>query len=187
MARFARIVVPGLFHHVVHRAKPRATLFRDQTDYARYQELLKQNCAKYDVDVAAFCFMPDHVHAVLVPRNARGLSRAVGETGRLYARYRGLGGAQLWQGRFHSCPLDEEHAKTAIAYVLANPERARLSAWPWVFPDNVPYSATPQQIEMVRKSTNTGRPAGSPEFYARLEYDIGRPLSPRKRGRRAKW
>ena len=42
-------------------------------------------------------------------------------------------------------------------------------------------------IDTIRRSTKTGRPAGSPEFYVRLEYDIGRSLTPRRRGRKAKW
>jgi putative transposase len=184
MARVARIVIPGLPHHIVHRAKPEAQLFRDEIDYARYQDLLRHNCALYAVDLRAFCLMPDHVHAVMAPTTAQGLSRAIGETGRLYTRYRG---ADLWRGRFQSCPLDDAHGEAAIAYVRGNPGRLRLGPWPWRYPEGATDEASAQQIEAIRKSTRTGRPAGSPEFYARLEYDLGRRLSPRKRGRKAKW
>src|SRR5437764_4435461 len=187
MARLARIVVPGLSHHVVHRARPGVALFRDQTDYTRFEELLRRNCALYDAELEAYCLMPDHVHLVLLPRSTQALARSIGETGRLYGRCRGLGAAQLWHGRFRSCPLDEEHAKAAIAYVAANAGRARLGAWRWQYPDRSPFAVTERQIEAIRKSTRTGRPAGSSEFYSRLEYDIGRSLSPRKRGRKAKW
>jgi putative transposase len=187
MARFARIVVPGLPHHAVHRARPEITLFRDPADFARYQELLRQNCTRYGVEIKAFCLMPDHVHAVLLPQTAEGLSRAIGETGRLYARYRGLGGAQLWRGRFQSCPLDDEHAHAAIAYVAGNTERARISPWPWQYPQSAPDTPSTHCINTIRMATKTGRPAGSSEFYSRIEYDIGRSLMPRRRGRRAKW
>jgi putative transposase len=187
MARLARVVIPGLPHHAVHRAHPDVRLFRDQTDYARYQALLEQNCSRYKVELKAFCLMPDHVHLVLIPKSTDGLSRAVGETGRLYARGRGMGGAKLWRGRFQSCSLDKEHATAAIAYVVNNPIRARLGAWPWRSPKSVKSEASPHEIELIQKATKTGRPAGSPEFYARLEYDIGRALSPKKRGRKSKW
>jgi putative transposase len=187
MARLARIVVPGIPHHAVHRARPRTALFRDEVDYRCYQELLRLNCSRYEVELRSFCLMPDHIHAVLVPQAARGLSRAIGETDRLYARQRGLGEAQLWRGRFQSCPLDEEHAQAAIVYVVQNPDRARLDAWPWVYPQRAHSSASVRAIDTIRRSTKTGRPAGSPEFYVRLEYDIGRSLTPRRRGRKAKW
>jgi len=34
---------------------------------------------------------------------------------------------RLWQGRFFSCPLDEEHLWTAVRYVERNPVRAGLA------------------------------------------------------------
>ena len=187
MARLARIVVPGLSHHVVHRARPDVVLFRDQTEYARFEELLKENCLRYGAELGAYCLMPDHVHIVLLPRTTEALARSIGETGRLYTRYRGLGGAQLWQGRFRSCPLDEDYVKPAVAYVTANPVRARLGAWKWSYPARTKATASAEQIETIRRSTRSGRPAGSAEFYTRLEYDLGRSLAPKKRGRRAKW
>jgi putative transposase len=33
---------------------------------------------------------------------------------------------RLWQGRYFSCPLDEEHAWAAIRYVERNPVQARM-------------------------------------------------------------
>jgi len=33
-------------------------------------------------------------------------------------------GGRLWQGRFFSCPLDEEHLWAAVRYVERNPVRA---------------------------------------------------------------
>jgi putative transposase len=187
MARLARIVIPGLPHHVVHRAHERARLFRDDVDYARYRELLLHNCEHYGVGLSAFCLMPDHVHVVAVPPTREALSRAIGETGRLYARYRGQGDMEIWRSRFQSCPLDELHAKAAIAYVARNPDRAKFAAWRWRHPKSARAPAFEAEIETVRRSTRTGRPAGSAEFCTRLEYEIGRPLSPRKRGRKAKW
>ncbi len=40
-------------------------------------------------------------------------------------RTRGVSG-RLWQGRFFSCPLDEEHLWSAVRYVERNPVRAGL-------------------------------------------------------------
>ena len=44
MARLARIVIPGLPHHVTERGTGRArTFFRDE-DYVLYRDLLAESC-----------------------------------------------------------------------------------------------------------------------------------------------
>ena len=60
--------------------------------------------------------MPNHVHLILVPATADGLACAIGETHRQYtgfvnARQRWTG--HLFQGRFSSVVLDEEHLMLA--------------------------------------------------------------------------
>jgi len=47
--------------------------------------------------------------------------------------------------------------------------------------------AEPEELAAIRalqRGTFTGRPVGSPEFVARLEEELGRPLAPRKGGRK---
>ena len=41
-------------------------------------------------------------------------------------------------------------------------------------------------MRMVRERTRTGRPRGPPEFVERLAKLLGRPLAPKKRGRKPK-
>ena len=86
----------------------------------------------------AYCLMPNHVHLILTPARADGLSRAVGEahrrfTGYVNARARETG--HLFQGRFGCVAMDETHCLNAVRYLAFNPVRARLSAapgdWPW--------------------------------------------------------
>ena len=40
----------------------------------------------------------------------------------------------LFQGRFFSCPLDEQHGLAAIRYVERNPVRAGLVEEAWEYP-----------------------------------------------------
>lgn len=138
MARLARIVVPGLPHHVTQRGNRRQKIFFADGDYALYRDLLGERCRKAGVAVWAYCLMPNHVHLILVPATADGLARALGETHRRYtgfvnARLRVTG--HLFQGRFGSVVLDEPHLLTAARYVALNPVRARLTRlardWPW--------------------------------------------------------
>jgi putative transposase len=190
VARLARIVIPGVPHHVVQRVRSRLVLFADEADYAEYRDILLRNLR--GVDLVAACLMPDHVHLIAVPRAADALARMLGETRRLFARYKGLGSQGLWRGRYQSCPLDEAHAKAALAYVNFNPVRAGLvgapAQWPWLMGEtHLDGPADERQIETIRRATRTGRPAGDADFLARIEYELGRSLKPKQRGRKARW
>lgn len=138
MARLARIVVPGLPHHVTQRGNRRLETFFGDDDYAVYRDLLAEHCAAAAVAVWAYCLMPNHVHLILVPSDEDGLRRALGEAHRRYTRHvnfrQGWRG-HLWQERFHSFPMDEAHLRAAARYVELNPVRAGLAArpedWRW--------------------------------------------------------
>lgn len=80
MARLARIVVPGLPHHVTQRGNRREPIFFEDGDHEIYLDLLAQQTLKAGVAVWAYCLMPNHVHLILKPTRADDLGRAVGET-----------------------------------------------------------------------------------------------------------
>jgi putative transposase len=138
MPRLARVVVPGLPHHVLQRGNRRQRTFFARSDYEYYLELLREWAGKRGVSVWAYCLMPNHVHLVLVPQERESLAAAMGEVHRRYTRminfrkhWRGF----LWQGRFNSFPMDEPHLLAALRYVHLNPLRARiveqLDDWPY--------------------------------------------------------
>lgn len=138
MPRLARVVVPGLPHHVTQRGVRRLDTFFGDADYEAYRRLLARYCERAEVAVWAYCLMPNHVHLILVPAGGDGLRRALAETHRRYtaminlrAEWRG----HLWQERFHSFVMDEGHLLAAARYVELNPVRAGLAAtaadWPW--------------------------------------------------------
>ena len=79
MPRLARLVVPGLPHHVTQRGNRRQQTFFHDEDYAAYVELMAQWCGERGVEVWAYCLMPNHVHLIAVPRSEDALGRAVGE------------------------------------------------------------------------------------------------------------
>jgi putative transposase len=138
MARIARIVVPTLPHHVTQRGNRRQPIFFEEGDYALYRDLLAERCERGGVACWAYCLMPNHVHLVLVPTTEDGLASALGETHRRYtsfinARARWTG--HLFQGRFGSAVMDEEHLLAATRYISLNPVRAglarRAADWRW--------------------------------------------------------
>ncbi len=133
MARLARIVVPGLPHHITQRGNRRQQTFFAEEDYQYYLELLEEWCAKAGVEIWAYCLMLNHVHLVAVPQNPDSLRLGIGETHRRYTRhinYDKNWKGYLWQGRFASFPMDEHYLLAAARYVELNPVRAALAAKP---------------------------------------------------------
>jgi putative transposase len=138
MARLARIVIPGLPHHVTQRGNGRARTFFSNANYALYRDMLAESCRAADVEVWAWCLMPNHVHLILAPSDADGLRRALAP---VHRRYAGIIHAErkrtghFWQGRFGAVVMDEDHLAAALRYVSLNPVRARLVAraqeWRW--------------------------------------------------------
>jgi putative transposase len=133
MARLARVIVPGLPHHITQRGNRRQPTFFCDEDYQCYLELMGQSCSAHQVEIWAYCLMPNHVHLIAVPQSADGLRRAIGEAHRRYTRmvnFRERWRGHLWQGRFASFVLDEPYLLTAVRYVELNPVRAGLLSAP---------------------------------------------------------
>ncbi len=51
MARLARVVVPGIAHHVTQRGNRRMETFFSTNDYKLYRGLLAGNCTRAGVSV----------------------------------------------------------------------------------------------------------------------------------------
>jgi putative transposase len=214
----ARVVIPGVPHHVTQRGNRGEDVFSGDADRRRYLALLGEYGAKHGLAVQAYCLMTNHVHLVVVPETADSLSATLKPVHLRHAqelnRRLNIIGI-LWQGRFHSTPLDEKHFWAAVRYVERNPVRAGMVERAWDYPwssaaahcglrgdallsgdlecaDHVgDWQAFLQDeddhvVEALRKTTRTGRPAGSEEFVAQLERLVGRKLRPGKAGRPTK-
>lgn len=138
MARLARIVLPGIPHHVTQRGNRRERVFFEDGDYALYLDLLAEAAERSRVAIWGYCLMPNHVHIIAVPSDEDGLRRTFRYvhrhyTGYINARLRVTG--HLWQGRFSSVAMDEAHLVSALRYVALNPVRAKLTEraedWRW--------------------------------------------------------
>jgi putative transposase len=138
MARIARLVVPGLPHHVTQRGNGGQKVFFGDDDYRLYRDLLAESCKAAGVACWAFALMPSHIHAILVPSDEDGLRAALAPVHRRYAgtvnaRRRRTG--HFWQGRYGAAVMDEEHLAAAFRHVLRNPVAAGLAEaperWRW--------------------------------------------------------
>jgi putative transposase len=129
MARIARVVVPGIPHHVTQRGNRRQTTFFRDDDYREYIDFMAEFLTKFGVEVWAYCLMPNHVHLLAVPSDEEGLRRGIGEAHRRYTRRINLRKGwvgHLWQGRFASFPMDQAHLPAAIRHIERNPVRAGI-------------------------------------------------------------
>ncbi|MDP2997585.1 MAG: transposase [Bryobacterales bacterium] len=138
MARFARIVAVGLPHHVTQRGNNRQAVFQSDQDRILYLKLLREQSAHRHLSIWGYCLMDNHVHLIAAPLSEDSLARALRQAHADYARYanvkRGAVG-HFWQNRYFSCPMEDGHCWTALAYVERNPVRAgkvheaELYAW----------------------------------------------------------
>jgi putative transposase len=133
-----RIAAPGCPHHVTARGNRREPIFFEDGDQDIYCDILAEQTRMADVEVWAYCLMPNHVHLILFPRDEKGLSRAIGAAHKRWANF--INGRSRWRGhlfdnRFASVAMDEGHLISAVRYVALNPVRARLVAraqdWKW--------------------------------------------------------
>ncbi|MFZ1962688.1 MAG: transposase [Roseiarcus sp.] len=217
MARIGRFVVPDLPHHVTQRGNRRERVFFSDDDYALYRDLLREACGREGVAVWSYCLMPNHVHLILVPRTSEGLGRALGKAHRRYSAFvnaRARATGHVFQGRFSSVLMDEEHLMAAARYVALNPVRARLAAraedWEWSsarahlagrddglvevapllarcggrFADLIATAPPSGAIAALRAAETLGRPLGGPAFLDRVATLTGRDPRPAKRGRK---
>jgi putative transposase len=138
MARIARVIAPGFPHHVTQRGNRRQQTFFGDKDYRAYVNLLPEHCLAHGVLIWGWCLRPNHVHLIAVPATEAGLRLAIGKTHRHYTRR--VNSREGWrrhlrQGRFSSCPMDEDYLVAAARYADLNPVRAGLvsrpEAWPW--------------------------------------------------------
>ena len=134
MPRIARIVLPGLPHHLTQRGNNRQDIFFADADRRIYLEHLAEQCSQHHVVLEGYCLMTNHVHLILTPPREDSLAKAVGRAHFLYTQYinhrHGRSG-HLWQNRFFSCALDDAHYLAAMRYVERNPVRGKLVRAPW--------------------------------------------------------
>ncbi len=138
VTRAARLVVPGFPHHVTQRGVRGQPTFLDHRDYECYLRLAHELSSSHDIEFWAYCLMPNHIHAVVVPGRDDSLGKFFKALHQRYARLTNLKydwQGHLWQARFFSVVLNELHALTALRYVELNPVRAGIvlspEEWTW--------------------------------------------------------
>ena len=138
MARAIRHIFAGTPHHVTQRGNLRQRVFFSDADYLIYLSWLREYAGRHEVEVLAYCLMPNHVHLILVPAAAASMQLLLQQLHARYARHVNRARdsvGHLWQGRYFSSALDEPWRSIATRYVELNPVCAGMVAraedFPW--------------------------------------------------------
>jgi putative transposase len=214
MARLARVVAPGIPHHITQRGNRRQSTFFHESDYQLYLDLALEWSQAHGMQIWSYCLMPNHVHLVAVPEKEESLAEAVGEIHRRYTRainFRMGWRGHLWQGRFHSFPMDEDYLLAAARYIELNTVKAGLVKSPgdyhWSsarhylgehedpllapsplshlvddWADFLSSVGDVRHNEHIRRAERSGRPLGSDVFIATIEKTLNRQLRRSKPG-----
>ena len=86
MRRIARVVVPGLPHHVTQRGVRLIDIFDDDLDRELYLQLMREHAPAAGLTFLAWCLMTDHLDLVVVPEREGSLARGIGNAHKAYTR-----------------------------------------------------------------------------------------------------
>lgn len=128
-----RFLIENQCYHVVTSTRNRLPLFRE-TASAKAVATALQFLRAERAYLIAYAVMPDHLHAVLVPRAPYNISRVMqsvkGYTARLLNERNGSRGP-LWQRGFYDRMIrDEEQLLDTVNYVHMNPVAGGLAPDP---------------------------------------------------------
>lgn len=216
MPRIARVVAPSFPHHITQRGSRNQRVFFSEQDKRDYLAIFKEELVKYPVNVWAYCLMDNHVHFIAVPEEQGALAKLFREAHKRYARmvnsregWRG----HLWQERFHSFVMEENHLFAAMRYVENNPVKASIVSkaqdYPWSSAASHVKGTTDSLLSAcylmedikdwqgyllegqrdsnyekdVERHLNTGRPMGAIDFISKLENITKRTLKLKAAGR----
>ena len=134
MPRKPRAYLAGVPCHIITRGNNREACFYCDDDYLFYLNCLAEACQRFKVSLHAYVLMTNHVHLLMTPETAEGISRVMQSLGRRYVQYinktyRRTG--TLWEGRHKASLIDADtYLLTCYRYIELNPVRAAMVKHP---------------------------------------------------------
>ncbi len=124
MPRPLRIEYPGAVYHLMNRGSARQKVFLGSADYREFLKTLSEAHDLWEIEVLAYCLMPNHYHLCL--RTPRGnLSRVMRHIDGLYTQRFNRGhrrDGSLFRGRYKAILVDaDEYLLAVVRYVHLNP------------------------------------------------------------------
>jgi putative transposase len=140
MPRTARVAPGGLVYHVLNRSVGKMHLFHQDADFEAFQRVMIEAHQRHPIRILSYCVLSNHWHFVVWPEQDGQVTdyfRWLAHTHAMRWRvaHRTVGYGHLYQGRFKSFPVQDEHLLTVLRYVERNPLAAdlvpRAEQWRW--------------------------------------------------------
>ena len=131
-----KLNAPNIVSHITQRAAGREPLFLEETDYLIMLSLMKEISKNYELNIFAFCLMPNHIH-FLLSQGQKNLYDAMRDLFSRYAmkfnrKYERKG--HLFGGPYRQAIcMDETYLLAASIYIHLNPVKAGLSTEPLAY------------------------------------------------------
>jgi len=122
--RLPRLEYENAIYHIVTRGDGRRRLFHDSGHYERFTQGLIDEVDRSSWVVLAFCWMPNHIHALIRTPQAnlcRGMQHWLSGYANWYAK-RNRRTGHLFQGRYKAFPVEDEGYYWNLSrYIHLNP------------------------------------------------------------------
>jgi REP element-mobilizing transposase RayT len=122
---------------VLARGNRRETIFFSSADFRAYLTRLRRYCTQWEMELLAYCLMPNHVH-LLIRQGPISLDKFMQGVQQSYTQhfnrtYEATG--HVFQGRYKALLCHEErYLATLVRYIHLNPVRASLVTAPEAYP-----------------------------------------------------
>ena len=126
----------GKAHHVIQRGEGAKPLFLTDEEKDTYIDIVVQCCREKEIEIWAYCLMPDHLHLVAIAEEGAAIDAALGLANKTYTKgHKGQNPAPLFTQKPARHLLDEVHLVSCVRYVEINPVKrdyvATAEAWNW--------------------------------------------------------
>lgn len=134
MLSHVRFEIPGHALHVIQRGRLRSPCFFSEEDCIEYLAWLGEYAVRYACSIHAYVLMGNHVHLLLTPSRAGGvtsLMRSLRERHAAHIDVSSHRDGALWEDRYQAVPVHVgRYLLYCMRYIELNPVRARMVARP---------------------------------------------------------
>jgi len=133
--------IPYHFYHIYNRGNNRESIFIEDENYIHFLNRLHHYFDPVNIDLPAYCLMPNHFHLLVSPQKVIDLSNIMRSFSISYAKAfnkwcHRVG--HVFQGNFQTHPIERDGYLSHICrYIHLNPLKGGLVSMPdqWIFSD----------------------------------------------------
>ena len=139
MPRAKRILFDNGVYHIVQRGHNRGDLFRSNSDYKKFKDIIRKYKKKFTFDIYHYCIMTNHFHFLLKALKGASLPKILQGITQTYSYYyRQVYGhcGYVYQNRYKTFIIDKDsYLLECGRYIERNPVRAGIvkdpADYPW--------------------------------------------------------